>query len=245
MKFAAFVLVMFTWILLLAVLSVGLKFSYSFRGFNSKIRLELKILFSRLKLEVNIPEKMLTEGFQNIFNNIIEDVSNEDCQTPQEFEQLKKEQVKKQQERRKNKRYTALKNASRELLRHYFFSWARLLWIKSKLVKLKKYFYSKIQVHSLSGVIEVGGRDAAETGLIAGAFWIFWGQMTARLYRLVNVKKNNIRYNVVPRFDEEIFLCRLNCILSVRISHIIFTAYKFLIFILKNRRIRNYGRTSD
>jgi hypothetical protein len=77
--------------------------------------------------------------------------------------------------------------------------------------------------------------------VIAGGIWALFGLLKARSLRFFKVETGNIFLNVIPRFDQELLACKLNCIFSLKISHIIFTAGKFILIILKNRRIRNYG----
>ncbi len=235
MKFFALLLASITWLFCISLMRIKLKFFYSFHNFKSKAILDFKVFFAHLKVELDIPKEMLLAGLGNIFGNIAEDMSQEkECD-------IKKERP----YRKKAYRYHAIKNFVGKVFRYYIFSWSQLIWIKRTLYRLYKYFYKRINIYSFNVAIEVGGRDAAETGLLVGALWSFFGQMKPRLHRLVTVKDNKMGYSVVPRFNEEIFLGKLNCILSLKISHIIFTAYKFLLFILKNRRIRNYGRTSN
>ena len=87
----------------------------------------------------------------------------------------------------------------------------------------------------------MGGRDAGETGILVGVIWAFLGRMTARVYSSVTVKKDNIRYFVQPRFDDETLICNMNCRLSLKNSHIIFTTLKLFAILIKIRRIGNNG----
>ncbi len=245
MKIIALLLACLLWLGLLFFLKIHLKFSYAFQNFNSQLRLDFKIIFTHLKIELNIPKEMYTSGLEKFLSNILHDLPGENLAESQAKTPDKAPLRQNAAGRIKAKRYRKIKRFTGEIFRHYFSSWARLIWLKRQLTNLKKYFYKKIKVYSLQASVQVGGRDAAETGLLVGAFWVIFGQMTARLYRLVTVKKTNIRCNVSPRFDREAFLCRLDCILSLKTSHIIFTGYKFLLIIMKNRRIRNYGRAPD
>lgn len=236
MKLIALLIVCLIWLFVLSLMKIRLNFTYRFEGFSSNVVLDFKMLFSHLKIELNIPKEMYSEGLANFFGNVIEDLSAE--------EEYQVEQTA-HPPKRKAKRYSALKDFTREVFRHYVSSLSRVIWLKRKVFALRKYLYKKVNVYSIQVAIKVGGRDAAETGLLVGAFWAFFGQMTARLYRLVTIKKKDIRYSVSPCFDDEIFLCQLHCILSLKISHIIFTGYKFLLIIFKNRRTKNHGRTSN
>lgn len=236
MKFLALLIASLVWLSCISLLRIQLKFFYSFYNYESKAILDFSVLVGHVKVELDIPQEMLLGGLKNIFGNVVEDMS-----LRKEYENNKKGPS----SPKKTYRYKALKKNVEKVFRYYIFSWSQLIWVKRSFSRLCKYFYKKINIYSFSAVIEVGGRDAAETGLLVGALWSFFGQMTPRLYRLVTVKENKLVYSVVPCFGEEIFLGKLNCILSLKISHIIFTAYKFLLFSLKNRRIRNYGRTSN
>lgn len=229
MKFAALLLAGLLWLLLILMMRIWLTFSYRFQGMESKAVIDFKVLFSHLRVEINIPQEMLTEGFKNIFSNITEESA---------------EPGKEKADQAKRQRYMKLRHYQGEVGRHFVYSWSRLIWIKRKLHRLYRNFYRKVNIYSFQASIQVGGRDAAETGLLTGAFWALLGGMAARLHRLVTIKKKDIRLNVLPCFEQETFLCQLNCILTMRISHIIFIVYKFMVFIIKNRRIRTYGRTS-
>ncbi|HHV64238.1 MAG TPA: DUF2953 domain-containing protein [Peptococcaceae bacterium] len=241
MKLLALALVIICWLFLVFLLSIYLKINYCYQASGSKLSVQLKVLFSHLKIELDIPQDMLANGIKNALSNVVEDFT-------ENFEGDERPETVIHQDRgggKKVRRYKFLKNSLRELLKHYVFSWARFIWVSRQLMRLKRYFYKKVKLHSFQAVVEIGGKDACTTGLLTGVCWAFFGQMTARLHRTVTVSRNEISYNVIPHFNEATFLCRLNCILSLKICHIIFTAYKFLLFIIKNRRIRNYARASD
>lgn len=231
MKLIALILACFLWLIFIVFLKVHFKLFFTFCSYATNITIDAKILFTHFKVELNVPKEMVSSGSSNLLRTVLEDISKEECLS---------EGIKQAQEPRTS-RYKAVKSYINEILKHYVSSWSKVVWIKRGLSRIKKFFYKKVNINSLNIKIEIGGRDAAETGLLVGVFWGFFGQMAARIYRLFTVKKNQICYHVIPRFDDEIFLCKGNCILSLKISHIIFTAYKFLLFILKNRRIRNYG----
>jgi len=272
-KILALLIACLLWLFFLSLLRINLNFSYSLNNLASDIVLEFRVLFSNFKIKLNIPKEMLSSGFLNIFVNIWEDVNvteenNEDKKVQKNREytdnldsteskdsKLSQENVKKQEidqqrnmqanEEKTKKRYVKAEKTTREVFRHYVFSLSRLLSLKKKAALIRKYLYKKVNILSLDAGVEVGGRDAAETGWITGAIWTFFGQMSARLYHLVTVKENKIRYAVTPCFNDETFSCNLHCILNIKISHIIATGYKFLLLIYKNRRTRNYGRTSN
>ena len=258
MKLAALLSVGLLWLLLLLMMRIGLTCRYRFQDMESRAVINIQILLFHLQVEINIPKEMLTAGLKNIFRNFTEEFAGPEMETctkgkeleifgkDNEGEALRKEQPAEMEgsDQATSRRYKKLRHFQQEVGNHYVFSWARLIWIKRKLHRLFRDFYRKVNIYSFQAGIQVGGRDAAETGLLTGVLWAFLGEMAARLNRLVTVKKKDIHLNVLPCFEKETFLCQLNCILTLRISHIIFTAYKFLAFMIKNRRIRTYGRTS-
>ncbi|RNC28054.1 MAG: hypothetical protein AWM53_01984 [Candidatus Dichloromethanomonas elyunquensis] len=236
MKIIALFSACLMWLILFLFLKVRLKFTYRFQNFISYCVTDFRILFSTLKIELTIPKEMYSTGFNDILENILKDtLEPEDC-APEKSGKPKKKSI---------KRYEAFKNFLKEIASHYVFSFAGFVWLKRKMQTLGKHFCKKIDVYALEGYIQVGGRDAAETGLLTGVFWAMFGLVRARLFRLVTIKKNKINFMVKPCFDDGVFLCRVHCILNLKISHIIFTGYKFLLLIFKNRRIRTYGRTSN
>ncbi len=227
MKILAFLVAILIWLIILLLIRMQVYLDYSYKNLESKILLKFKIMFSSLNINMIIPREMFSSGIENILSNIIKDA------TDKEVEPLKKEA--------KTRRYMFLRHFTGEVFRKYLSSWSKFVLLKNKLQIIKKKFYKKVEVYSLYTKIEIGGRDAAETGMLIGVIWAYLGKMTARIYSSVTVKKDNIRHFVQPRFDDEILICNLNCILSLKNSHIIFTALKFFAIIIKIRRIGNNG----
>lgn len=235
MKFLAILVAILIWFVVLLFLRMRVHLDYSYKNLESKILLKFKIMFSSLHIKMIIPREMFSAGLENILSNIIKDI------TDNEVELSNKEELSKTRTRR----YMFLRHFTGEVFRKYLSSWSKFLLLKNKMLKLIKMFYRKVEVYSINSKIEIGGRDAAETGMLVGVIWAYLGRMTARIYSSVSVKKDNIRHFVQPRFDEEILICNLNCILSLKNSHIIFTALKFFAIIIKIRRIGNNGRTPN
>ena len=228
MFYLAFLMAGLIWLVVLLFLRIHINLDYCYKRLESKINLKLRILFSSLHIEIIIPQEMFSTGLENILNNLIKDAS-------------PTEEVELQEKETKSRRYMFLRHVTGEVFRKYLSNWSKFLFLKNKILQLKKMFYRKIELKNISLKIEIGGRDAGETGILVGVIWALLGRMTARFYSNVTVKKDNIRYFVQPRFDEEILICSTNCILSLKNSHIIFTALKFFGIIIKIRRIENHG----
>jgi len=235
MKLTALFLIFIIWCVILLLIKVNIRFSYSYRNFESDILIGFNFLFSHLKIELKVSKEMLSSGTMDLITNLVVDVFDKEDNNVKKSNRLK----------RNLKRYYKAKMFAGEIIRHYVFSWSVLISLRKKLSIIAKRFYKKINLISLSAVVRIGGRDAAETGMLTGVFWAMFGRLNARCYQIFKVRKNNIDLKVIPCFDSVIFLCNLNCILSLKISHIIFTVIKFLSIILKYRRNRSHGRTSN
>lgn len=227
MKLLALSVAILIWLFVLFFVRIRIYLDYSYKNLESKILLKFGVLFSSLSIKMVIPREMFSSGLENILSNIFKDAIDKKVEIPEK--------------ETKTRRYLFLRHFTGEVFRKYLSSWSIFLLLKNKLLKLKQIFYRKIEVQSVNTKIEIGGRDAAETGMVVGVVWAFLGRMTARIYSSVSMKKDNIKYFVQPRFDDQILICNFNCILSLKNSHIIFTALKFFAIIIKTRRIGNNG----
>ena len=227
MKLLAFFLALLIWLTVLVLVRLHIDLSFNYKKTESRMVFRIKTLFASLLIKIVIPRDMLSSGIKNIVSIIIRDMSSEEVVT--------------EDNKNTGKRYLLLRHFSGEVSRKYFSNWPKFIYLSTKMLRLKKMFYKKIELYSISLRVEFGTGDASETGIMTGAIWAFLGQMQARVYKSVTVKKDNIRYHVIPRFDQQILLSEINCILHLKISHIIFTALKFLRVIIKIRRIRNNG----
>jgi hypothetical protein len=219
------------WLLVLALFKINLVIDYTFKNFSSMLKIHYQAALFRSNLEINIPAEMVSTGFLYFLLNSIENIQQNDCQ----------DRKSKNNADSTRKRYRLIMHFLREVVRHYGYSSASIRRLQQGFSKIIRSFYRKMTVHSLQAELELGGRDAAETGYLTGACWTAFGFISARLHRYISLKQDDFRYRVIPNFTENIFLFRLCCILNLKSSHIIFTGYKFLLMILKNRRTRNYG----
>ncbi|NBJ16188.1 MAG: DUF2953 domain-containing protein [Dehalobacter sp. 4CP] len=225
------------WLLVLALFKINLVIDYTFKNFSSVLKIHYQAALFRSNLEINIPAEMVSTGFLYFLLNSIENIQQNDCPDGKPAPGRKS----KNNADSTRKRYRLIKHFLREAVRHYGYSSASIRRLQQGFSKIIRSFYCKMTVHSLQVDLELGGRDAAETGYLTGACWTAFGFISARLHRYISLKQDDFIYRVIPNFTENIFLFRLCCILNLKSSHIIFTGYKFLLMILKNRRTRNYG----
>lgn len=230
MKLIAIIISIFLWICLIFFLRLQIKVNYVYEKLESNLELFIQTLLFKTTVRLKITDDLTKKGFNRIFNNLLLDIT----------QNKKEDRVK-----RKSKRYVKVKRMSGEKLREIISFWPGFLWLTEKFAALKKSFYKKIYLDFLEIKVELGLDEAAQTGIMVGSIWAYLGKLTARLYRIVKVRTANIKLDVKPNFNQKKLLCFVSCILSLKISHIIFTAYKMLRIILKYRRIRSYGRASD
>lgn len=227
MNILAFLIAFALWLTVLIIVRLRIDLNFCYLSKESKITLKIKTLFTKMTIKIEIPREMFARGIESILSIIIRDASGKEV-VPDDKEY-------------RGKRYLFLRHFTGEVYRNFLSSWPKFLLLKNKVLKLKTIFYKKVEVYSFDFRIEFGRGDAAETGIMVGVIWALLGQMKARLYRSVTVKGDDIRYDVVPRFDDQVLLSEINCIFRLKISHIIFTALKFLMILLKIRRIGNNG----
>ncbi|NLL52803.1 MAG: DUF2953 domain-containing protein [Peptococcaceae bacterium] len=227
MKITAFITVCVIWLAILLLIKLKIYFTYRYHNLESYLSIELQVLLVKTKIEIHISRDMFSLGLMDLLNNLVNDMQKETLKD-------------KKPPLPKSRRYLFLKKVSQETKRHYFLTWPGLKSLKKKLSAWKHDFFKKVNIYSFHCEIQIGTEDAARTGLLAGSIGAMCGMLKARCIQNFRIKSNNIFFNVIPRFDASLVLCRLNCILSLKISHIIFTAGKLLI-IMKNRRARNYG----
>lgn len=119
--------------------------------------------------------------------------------------------------------------------------WLSRLWLKLPNIMsffkfLKKQFYKGIHCKDLNWQVEIGCKDACQTALAAGAFWVMIGFAMSHLYRQVTMEVPAPKLQVVPQYDKEGFFCDFQCIFHLRIGHIIFVGWTLLRAIIRGIR---------
>lgn len=66
--------------------------------------------------------------------------------------------------------------------------------------------------------VEVGGSDAMDSALLAGAIWTGAGMLVGLLSRGVRLPKEAIAVAVVPNFQRSVWVAEADCILTVRLG---------------------------
>lgn len=205
-----------------------IEFSIAANGLDNIIIFQWQAWVIKSKLEIKISLNEFLGGYYNLINNIINDMKKRHTfvKTKSEGESGKKV---------KTSRYNTMKKSIRDFLKYRFI----FRWLSKRVQKVSKNFYKQIKLESLDLQLHLGAGDAQITAYIYGLAWQVIGQAMAKMSKTILTSGKNIKIKVEPDFTKTIWICSFNCILKLKISHIIFTAYKALLLIIKSRRTIN------
>jgi len=108
---------------------------------------------------------------------------------------------------------------------------------KHRLLAALKYLAGKTAVRKFSLRFALGTGDAAETGILYGVAWIIIGNIMAITGSYLNIKEPRI--TVVPVFNQVQLSADFNCIISIRLGHIINTGIRIIPVLLSGIGKRN------
>lgn len=91
-----------------------------------------------------------------------------------------------------------------------------------------RYLMAAVFIRRLTVAVELGTGDAALTGLTIGALWSLFGASRGVATRSLRFGPGQPQLLVTPRFDRCALRLRLNCILTLRVGHIIVAGSKLL-----------------
>ncbi len=94
-----------------------------------------------------------------------------------------------------------------------------------------QYIHSHIIINEIAWYTEVGLEDAAITAISTGFFWMIKSNLLVLLNKNFNAKE--IHVNVIPYYGGYKFHTSLNCIITLKLGHIIIAGYKIIIRKLK------------
>lgn len=105
---------------------------------------------------------------------------------------------------------------------------------------ISKYLFSKTEIRSLSLNLEIGTGDAAQTAIISGAIIFIFS--TIQFYIRNRYSLGSQILQVIPYFQRQVFNMDLDCIIHLRIGHIIIAGIRIIGGKLKGGE--RSGRTS-
>ncbi len=105
---------------------------------------------------------------------------------------------------------------------------ARFFRLLDKGFAVKRWFYRGIRCRHLRWIMEVGCKDAADTGLAVGGLWSAMGYYVGKLQQNITFQVAKPQVAVYPSFDRPQWRVDFDCIFSVRFGHIIIAGFKVL-----------------
>ncbi len=97
---------------------------------------------------------------------------------------------------------------------------------KHRVIVFMDYIMDKLKISSLNFNVKMGTGDAALTGILYGTIWIAIGSIMTFIGNNLNPERPNIV--VVPIFGEAQLSIDFNCIISIKLGHIIYAEIKAL-----------------
>lgn len=107
---------------------------------------------------------------------------------------------------------------------------------KGRFLPATNYLLDKVKIDKFLLKLGIGTGDAAETGLIYGMAWIAIGNILS-FFRSILPAKQPVA-SVVPYFDSVRFTLDFNCIISLKLGHIINTGIRAIIAVISGRKKR-------
>ena len=105
--------------------------------------------------------------------------------------------------------------------------------VSSQIWKGANRFFKKVgkpvRIRELNLYTEIASEDAAQTALLAGAFWALHGFLYTLLANKFNIQHSRNNWAVIPKFQcTNFLLVDYSCIFQFRLGHIIIVIYQIL-----------------
>lgn len=124
----------------------------------------------------------------------------------------------------------------------------RTVWTKSKKMIMKRVYIEKLNVS-----IEIGTKDAAQTGITTGSLWALVYMVIAFISEIVSICVPTV--NITPNYEKEVFDAKANVTVLISILNLllIWARYKRCNYVIeKNKKEKlkkekaaiNYGNTN-
>ncbi|ADY55974.1 hypothetical protein Sgly_1676 [Syntrophobotulus glycolicus DSM 8271] len=195
-------------------------------GLHNRFRFQWEAGIVNSAINLDIPLEQLKEGYLDLISNIIHDTGETNS-----FSVSRK--TSRFARKIKTGRYRAIKTAVKNLCRYSFI----LGWLSDQIKRIQKNFYRQLKLERLNLNLILGTGDAQLTAYAYGLAWQLIGQAAAKMYRTVRVATGKkIQIQVNPDFTKAAWDCTFDCILKMKISHIIVIAYHALLLMIRSRR---------
>ncbi|HEY3368211.1 MAG TPA: DUF2953 domain-containing protein [Symbiobacteriaceae bacterium] len=107
-----------------------------------------------------------------------------------------------------------------------------------------RYYLRHLACRNLQLQVELGGFDAMQSALLAGASWSVVGMVLSFVREALSINVLNPHVAIRPRFDAPTVHTRLNCILQIRLGHAIVAGVWLLGRAARSRDVRAWVRNS-
>lgn len=107
-----------------------------------------------------------------------------------------------------------------------------------------RYLRKKVELRRFEVRGLIGGADAMESALLAGASWAIVGKAIGGLSHFARVDPKVPSITIVPDFNQQCFRFRADCILRVRLGNAMVAGFLLLRRILKERELIAWMRDS-
>lgn len=94
-----------------------------------------------------------------------------------------------------------------------------------------QYIHNRVTIEQIAWATEVGVEDAAVTAIATGVFWMIKSNLVALIYN--SFTTDNIQLNVTPYYGGEKFSTTLDCIITLKLGHIIIAGFKIILSKIK------------
>jgi hypothetical protein len=195
----------------------------------------LLIIILSLRIRIQIKLELLENKDKRVLKTaIISPIKNSSQEYNLENLELKISSFFTAEEEEKNANYS--KNEPLSLFRedsgfNFFLDFFKEADSKMQYYKISRMYLKYLLIENLDWRSSIGMNDAMKTAIASGSLWAFKGIIVSQLSNKSRIEK--IFLNVSPDFVSSFFLSRLNCILKMRIAHIILIGFYYYGYLFK------------
>jgi len=110
--------------------------------------------------------------------------------------------------------------------------------LRAETINFLKYLKKHCKISKYVIHLDVGMDDAALTGMVSGAAYTVVYDISALVYEILNIKKEDMDIRVTPHFQEECTCLYFDGIITIRIVHIIKALFMISDIYKKGKQIK-------
>lgn len=105
-----------------------------------------------------------------------------------------------------------------------------------------RYLRRRIWCRQLRADAVIGGFDAAQTAILYGGAWALWGSVLAGVASVIRLSPRAAAFAPVPDYSQPALRVKIECILTLRVGHVMAASSLLLVSALRQRRWRSLLR---